>query len=43
TKRPNPWPRWFGFHEVFHAFTLGGFLTHFTAVALAVLGTRAIA
>ena len=23
TKRPNPWPRWFGFHEVFHAFTLG--------------------
>ena len=22
-KRPNPWPRWFGFHEVFHAFTLG--------------------
>ena len=17
-KRPNPWPRWFGFHEVFH-------------------------
>ncbi|MCU1538063.1 MAG: Hly-III family protein [Humibacillus sp.] len=36
TKRPNPSPKWFGFHEVFHAFTLGGFLTHFAAVALAI-------
>jgi hemolysin III len=41
-KRPNPWPRWFGFHEVFHAFTLGGFLTHFAAVTLAILGYRAV-
>ena len=41
TKRPNPWPRWFGFHEVFHAFTLGGFLTHFAAVTLAVIGYQA--
>ena len=23
-KRPNPWPRVFGFHEVFHACTLVG-------------------
>ena len=23
-KRPNPSPRWFGFHEVFHALTLAG-------------------
>ncbi|MEO5744563.1 MAG: hemolysin III family protein [Terracoccus sp.] len=43
TRRPNPWPRWFGFHEVFHAFTLGGFLTHFVAVVLAVIGYRAAA
>jgi hemolysin III len=42
TKRPNPWPRWFGFHEVFHAFTLGGFLTHFAAVTLAVIGYQAV-
>ena len=41
TKRPNPWPRWFGFHEVFHAFTLGGFATHFVAVILAVVGYQA--
>ncbi len=25
-KRPDPSPRWFGFHEVFHALTLVGFL-----------------
>jgi hemolysin III len=42
TKRPNPSPRWFGFHEVFHAFTLGGFASHFAAVALAVVGYQAI-
>ncbi|GAB3067771.1 hemolysin III family protein [Intrasporangium mesophilum] len=41
TKRPNPSPRWFGFHEVFHAFTVGGFASHFAAVALAVIGYQA--
>lgn len=35
TKRPNPWPRWFGFHEIFHAFTVGAFAAHFAAVSLA--------
>lgn len=42
-KRPNPWPRWFGFHEIFHAFTLGGFVAHFVAVTLAVVGYQAAA
>lgn len=37
-KRPNPSPRWFGFHEVFHACTLGGFVTHHVGVWLAVFG-----
>lgn len=23
-KRPNPWPRFFGFHEIFHVFVVGG-------------------
>jgi hemolysin III len=41
-KRPNPWPKWFGFHEVFHAFTLGGFLTHFAAVTLAIIGYQTV-
>jgi len=33
-KRPNPSPRWFGFHEVFHALTVAAFLAHYLAVAL---------
>jgi hemolysin III len=35
-RRPNPSPRWFGFHEVFHACTLAAFATHYVAVSLAV-------
>ncbi len=35
TKRPNPSPRWFGFHEIFHLGTIGGYVCHFIAVALA--------
>jgi hemolysin III len=31
-KRPNPWPRVFGYHEVFHALTLVGAVLHFTAI-----------
>jgi hemolysin III len=38
TKRPNPSPRWFGFHEIFHAFTVAAFLTHYVAASLAVYG-----
>ena len=33
-RRPNPSPRWFGFHEVFHAFTLAAFATHYAALAI---------
>jgi hemolysin III len=33
-KRPNPIPRVFGFHEVFHALTVLAFLCHWAAVAL---------
>ena len=32
TKRPNPSPRWFGFHEIFHAFTVLAFVAHYVAV-----------
>ncbi|MEK8172374.1 hemolysin III family protein [Streptomyces sp. M19] len=34
TKRPNPWPRWFGFHEVFHSFTLAAFVVHYVGISL---------
>ncbi|MGB7981636.1 MAG: hemolysin III family protein [Candidatus Nanopelagicales bacterium] len=40
TKWPNPSPRWFGFHEVFHSFTLGGWASHFAAAALVVTAVR---
>lgn len=36
-RRPDPWPRWFGFHEVFHALTLAAFAVQFVAVSLVVL------
>lgn len=38
-RRPDPSPRWFGFHEVFHALTLAAFAVHYIAVSMAVYGT----
>ena len=35
-KRPNPSVDWFGFHEIFHAFTLAGFSAHYVAILMAV-------
>jgi hemolysin III len=39
-KRPDPWPRWFGFHEVFHSFTVLGFAAHFVGISLATYAVR---
>jgi len=36
-KRPDPWPRVFGFHEVFHIFVVAGSLLHFTVIATYVI------
>src|SRR5690606_23937882 len=36
-KRPNPSPRWFGFHEIFHSFTVIGYTCHLVAVFIATL------
>jgi hemolysin III len=33
-KRPNPSPRWFGFHEIFHALTIGAFTVHYVGVSI---------
>lgn len=33
-KRPNPSPRWFGFHEIFHSCTIAAFAAHYTAISL---------
>jgi hemolysin III len=39
-KRPNPSPTWFGFHEIFHALTLAGFITQYIAVSLVLYSAR---
>ncbi len=38
-KRPNPSPRWFGFHEIFHVLTVVGYVSHYIAVSLAAYGS----
>jgi hemolysin III len=35
-RRPDPSPRWFGYHEVFHAFTLAAYLVQYIAVSIVV-------
>lgn len=34
-RRPDPWPRWFGFHEIFHACTVAAFCCQYAAIAAA--------
>ena len=34
--RPNPLPRWFGFHEVFHAFTVAAYILQYIAVSFVI-------
>jgi hemolysin III len=36
-KHPDPWPRVFGYHEVFHLFTVIGAGLHLATVGLVVL------
>lgn len=35
-KWPNPSPRWFGYHEVFHALTIAAFIVHYIGVSFLV-------
>ena len=35
-KRPDPAPRWFGFHEVFHSLTIAAYVCHYIAVSMVV-------
>jgi hemolysin III len=35
-KRPNPSPRWFGFHEIFHSLTIAAFAAHYVAASMTV-------
>jgi len=33
TRRPDPWPTVFGFHEVFHLLVVGGIAAHYVVIA----------
>ncbi|MGH3445084.1 MAG: PAQR family membrane homeostasis protein TrhA [Nocardioidaceae bacterium] len=39
-QRPDPFPRWFGFHEVFHALTIMAFVTHYVGISIATYSLR---
>jgi hemolysin III len=39
-KRPNPFPSWFGFHEVFHSFVVAAFVCHYVAASIATYQLR---
>jgi hemolysin III len=40
-RRPDPSPRWFGFHEVFHALTVAAYVLQYIAVSFVVYRTGA--
>ncbi len=35
--KPNPYPRWFGYHEVFHVLVIAGSALHYSLVAIYLL------
>ncbi|MDX6324702.1 MAG: hemolysin [Nocardioidaceae bacterium] len=39
-RRPDPFPSWFGFHEVFHTLTIVAFFTHYVGVSVATYSLR---
>jgi hemolysin III len=39
-KRPDPFPTWFGFHEVFHSLTIAAFVCHYVAASIATYRLR---
>jgi hemolysin III len=39
-KRPNPFPRWFGFHEIFHACTVAAFTCQYIAASFVIYRAR---
>lgn len=34
-QKPDPLPRWFGFHEVFHSLTIAAFVVHYVGISIA--------
>ncbi len=42
-KRPDPAPKWFGFHEVFHTFTVAAYVAHYIGISMTVYGAVPVA
>lgn len=39
-KKPDPFPKWFGFHEIFHVLTIAAFVCHYIAASIATYRLR---
>jgi hemolysin III len=39
-QRPDPYPSWFGYHEVFHTLTIAAFVAHYVGVSIATYSLR---
>src|SRR5215212_4295602 len=39
-RSPDPWPRYFGFHEIFHSLTVLAFASHYVGISLATYSLR---
>ena len=39
-KKPDPFPTWFGFHEIFHVLTIAAFVCHYVAASIATYRLR---
>ena len=39
-KKPDPFPAWFGFHEIFHTLTIAAFICHYIAASIATYSLR---
>jgi hemolysin III len=40
TRRPNPRPAVFGYHEIWHSLTIGASVCHYALIILIVLAAR---
>ena len=36
-RKPDPWPKVFGFHEIFHTGTVAGYACHMVAIYMVIV------
>ena len=39
-RKPDPWPKVFGFHEIFHLGTIAGYACHMVAIYMVICNLR---